>query len=103
MNYSYKILRTAEVFFHGEVLNIFNQFQLCGCGGTVFKQRRRQRHPHRWQQRADRIEHGDAAAVQPVHADAGGERELSAGDELRPGARTGSPTPARGPSDSISV
>jgi hypothetical protein len=24
------------VFFHGEVLNIFNQFQLCGCGGTVF-------------------------------------------------------------------
>ncbi len=36
MNYSYKILETAEVFFHGEVLNIFNQFQLCGCGGTVF-------------------------------------------------------------------
>jgi outer membrane receptor for ferrienterochelin and colicin len=36
MNYSYKILGSAEVFFHGEVLNVFNQFQLCGCGGTVF-------------------------------------------------------------------
>ena len=24
------------MFFHGEVLNVFNQFQLCGCGGTVF-------------------------------------------------------------------
>ena len=25
-----------ELFFHGEVLNVFNQFQLCGCGETVF-------------------------------------------------------------------
>ena len=25
-----------EVFFHGEVLNVFNQFQLCGCGDTIF-------------------------------------------------------------------
>jgi outer membrane receptor protein involved in Fe transport len=25
-----------ELFFHGEVLNIFNQFQLCGCGGSAF-------------------------------------------------------------------
>ena len=24
------------MFFHGEVINIFNQYQLCGCGGTVF-------------------------------------------------------------------
>ena len=24
------------MFFHGEVLNLFNQYQLCGCGGTVF-------------------------------------------------------------------
>jgi hypothetical protein len=36
INYGYKFLGTAEVFFHGEVLNVFNQFQLCGCGGTVF-------------------------------------------------------------------
>ena len=36
MNYSYKFLGTLEAFFHGEVLNVFNQFQLCGCGGTVF-------------------------------------------------------------------
>ena len=25
-----------ELFFHGEVLNVFNRFQLCGCGGSVF-------------------------------------------------------------------
>jgi outer membrane receptor protein involved in Fe transport len=25
-----------ELFFHGEVLNVFNQFQLCGCGGSAF-------------------------------------------------------------------
>jgi hypothetical protein len=36
VNYGYKFGGTADVFFHGEVLNIFNQFQLCGCGGTVF-------------------------------------------------------------------
>jgi hypothetical protein len=36
VNYGYRFLGTAEVFFHGEVLNVFNQFQLCGCGGTVF-------------------------------------------------------------------
>lgn len=36
VNYTHKILGRSEVFFHGEVLNIFNQFQLCGCGGTVF-------------------------------------------------------------------
>ena len=24
------------MFFHAEVLNIFDQSQLCGCGGTVF-------------------------------------------------------------------
>lgn len=35
-NYKHKIAGHAEAFFHMEVLNIFNQFQLCGCGGTVF-------------------------------------------------------------------
>jgi hypothetical protein len=25
-----------ELFFHGEILNVFNQFQLCGCGGSAF-------------------------------------------------------------------
>jgi hypothetical protein len=36
LNYQYRLGGGADVFFHGEVLNIFNQFQLCGCGGTVF-------------------------------------------------------------------
>jgi hypothetical protein len=38
VNYAYPIpgTGTAEVFFHAEVLNVFNQFQLCGCGGSVF-------------------------------------------------------------------
>jgi len=36
VNYSYRLRGASEVFFHGEVLNVFNQFQLCGCGDTVF-------------------------------------------------------------------
>ena len=36
VNYQYRVGGGADVFFHAEVLNIFNQFQLCGCGGTVF-------------------------------------------------------------------
>src|SRR5262249_3256374 len=37
-NYSYRIpgLNTLDVFFRAELINVFNQFQLCGCGGTVF-------------------------------------------------------------------
>ena len=35
LNYSYRVNR-AELFFHGDVLNVFNVYQLCGCGGTVF-------------------------------------------------------------------
>jgi hypothetical protein len=35
-NYTHRIVGRAEAFVHAEVLNIFNQFQLCGCGGTVF-------------------------------------------------------------------
>jgi hypothetical protein len=36
VNYSYRLRDASELFFHGEVLNVFNQFQLCGCGDTVF-------------------------------------------------------------------
>ena len=36
VNYARRVIATAEVFFRGEVLNLFNQFQLCGCGGSVF-------------------------------------------------------------------
>ena len=36
VNYQYRVGGGADVFFHAEVLNIFNQSQLCGCGGTVF-------------------------------------------------------------------
>jgi hypothetical protein len=36
VNYQYRLGGGADLFFHGEVLNIFNQFQLCGCGGSVF-------------------------------------------------------------------
>ena len=35
-NYAHGVGGGAEVFLHGEVLNIFNVYQLCGCGGTVF-------------------------------------------------------------------
>jgi hypothetical protein len=40
VNYAYTIRAAGatepELFFHGEVLNLFNQFQLCGCGASVF-------------------------------------------------------------------
>lgn len=39
LNYGHKLpaaSRAAELFVHAEVLNIFNKFQLCGCGDTVF-------------------------------------------------------------------
>jgi hypothetical protein len=36
VNYQYRVGGGADVFFHAEVLNIFNKFQLCGCGATVF-------------------------------------------------------------------
>ena len=36
VNYSHRLRGASELFFHGEVLNVFNQFQLCGCGDTIF-------------------------------------------------------------------
>jgi len=41
VNYGYHLGRMGDVrpelFFHGEVLNVFNQFQLCACGENVFR------------------------------------------------------------------
>ncbi len=41
VNYGYRVGRSSglrpELFFHGELLNVFNQFQACGCGENVFK------------------------------------------------------------------
>jgi len=38
VNYAYRIPGAGgvQVFFRGEVLNVFNVFRLCGCGNTVF-------------------------------------------------------------------
>jgi hypothetical protein len=40
VNYSHRVpgggSASPELFFHGEILNVFNGFQLCGCGDTVF-------------------------------------------------------------------
>jgi hypothetical protein len=30
-------MSTLQFFAQAEVVNLFNQFQLCGCGGTVFQ------------------------------------------------------------------
>jgi hypothetical protein len=38
-NYGYNVAmsrRTLNIFVQAQVINLFNQFQLCGCGGTVF-------------------------------------------------------------------
>jgi hypothetical protein len=39
VNYIYKLrgLRTTELFAQLQVVNLFDQSQLCGCGGTVFQ------------------------------------------------------------------
>ena len=41
VNYGYRFGRSSqlrpELFFHGELLNIFNQYQACGCGENVFR------------------------------------------------------------------
>ncbi len=40
LNYSHRVglgARRIELFAQAHVLNLFNQFQLCGCGGTVFQ------------------------------------------------------------------
>jgi hypothetical protein len=38
LNYGYRLrgARSPELFLHAEILNLFNQMHLCGCGGTVF-------------------------------------------------------------------
>jgi hypothetical protein len=37
VNYRYRLAHTAaEPFIHVELLNLFNRFQLCGCGASVF-------------------------------------------------------------------
>ena len=41
VNYGYRLGGMGDVrpelFFHGEVLNVLNQFQLCACGENVFR------------------------------------------------------------------
>jgi hypothetical protein len=41
VNYGYRFGRSGaahpELFFHGELLNVFNQFQACACGENVFR------------------------------------------------------------------
>jgi TonB dependent receptor len=39
LNYAFRIHASGtqpDLFFHGEVLNVFNQSHLCGCGGSAF-------------------------------------------------------------------
>jgi hypothetical protein len=36
VNYGHKFAG-PELFFHGELLNVFNQYQACGCGENVFR------------------------------------------------------------------
>jgi len=39
VNYTFKVpaARNTQLFAQLQVVNLFNQFQLCGCGGTVFQ------------------------------------------------------------------
>ena len=39
LNYNYRVPRARGIQLFGQVqvINVFNQFQLCGCGGTIFQ------------------------------------------------------------------
>jgi hypothetical protein len=39
VNYTFKVpaARNTQLFAQMQVINLFNEFQLCGCGGTVFQ------------------------------------------------------------------
>ena len=67
-----------DVFFHAEVLNVFNQYQLCGCGGTVFNNGGGNDIRTINNGSPDGGQLRNAAAVQPVHDDTG------AGGQLEP-------------------
>ena len=80
INYDYAVgvgSRQADLFFQAQILNVFNAFDLCGCGSTVFS-------------------NGGAAAMntigqtvtavaafQPVHDHACRRHQLDQGGELR--------------------
>ncbi len=72
-----------ELFFHGELLNVFNQFQACGCGENVFR--------NGGITDLTSIQQGVQLdrAVQSVH-DARRSKgvQLAAGDQLRPAAES---------------
>ena len=79
-------LAKLDLFVQMHVLNIFNQFQLCGCGDSVFN--------NGGQILLTRINTGvnspnrdDASELQPLHADAGAGRELGPRSRVRHGPK----------------
>ena len=89
VNYTYKLNRSrAELFGQLTVLNIFDNSQLCGCGGTdLLERRRRHADAHRHRGAHQRLEPDAVCHVQPVHDDAGRRCELGEGSELRDAAQ----------------
>ena len=81
VNYDYTIGgasgRKLDLFFQAQMLNVFNTFDLCGCGSTVFSNGGAMALNTIGQSR-----HG-VAGLQPVHDDAGRRNELEQGNELR--------------------
>ena len=80
VNYSYAVgagSRKADLFFQAQILNVFNTFDLCGCGSTVFSNGGADGAEH------DRSNRHRRRRVQPVHDDACRRHELGQGGELR--------------------
>ena len=84
-NYAYKIPGRAKVELFGQlqVLNIFNQSQLCGCGQAGVPERRR------GELSPDRPDRAHPSDIQPVHHRPGRGGAMDEGTELRRRRRTG--------------
>ena len=86
-NFGSHRLGRVQPFAQLQVLNLFNQFQLCGCGSGRVRQRRRGDADAHRSDRPDGVDQRVAVhGVQSVQLDAGGGHELGAGTELRHGA-----------------
>ena len=84
INYAYRIpgVQALEFFGQAQIINVFNQSQLCVCGGTAFGYRFRterwgNQYPAYQHGRVDTCAYSNHAAVQPLHdcARSGGELE----------------------------
>ena len=78
---------SSSLFVQAQVINLFNQFQLCGCGATVFRTAATSQNESSTPDVRTNVTHPTSyTAVQPVHDRPRGGRELGQRAGLRQGA-----------------